>query len=190
MSRPTVVYQASTGTLFSRWSPPPRLSRQKVTRGDPETLSCVVRSGWGWPGHSFMSLIDRLPGDVWVISWICPACYHLFVYYLYDCASSPGRGDNTCLLSSPGQEHSRFSVNIRCCSQHPLPPTPTSCPFLPELLTVPFDFHASTSSLRLLWCWSSPWFLQRAPVLTWTAQSSALYTWQPWLLFDALDLFL
>ena len=107
------------------------------------------------------------------ISWIFPACCH-FCSLLIICmtASSSGQGASVWLLYSPGQEHGRFSVNIRCCSQppHPSPPAPARAPL---------GLQASKLSLRLLRPWDSPGFSKEHLSLSCTAQFLAVYIWLP-----------
>ena len=85
-------------------------------------------------------------------------------------ASSPGQGTSVWMLYSPGQEHGRFSVNIRCCSQPPQP-------ILPAPARAPLGLHDSRLSLRLLWPWDSSDFSKEHLSLSCTAQFSALYVW-------------
>lgn len=85
-------------------------------------------------------------------------------------ASYPGQGASVWLLYSPGQEHGRFSVNIRCCSQPPYP-------ILPAPARAPLGLHASRLSLRLLWPWDSPGFSKEPLSVSCTAQFSALCIW-------------
>ena len=130
------------------------------------------------PGKHFQGMSQSR-----AISWIFPACCH-FCSLLIICmtASSSGQGASVWLLYSPGQEHGRFSVNIRCCSQppHPSPPAPARAPLGPGLQT---QFKASLT-LGL------PWFLQRTSVSFLHCSVLGCLHLATWLLYDPLNLFL